>query len=297
MPLYGAAQDSYAESARCLLLYDDDESKRSDKSLKAKQECLPTSATLKERQAAYLAARERIFAMDENQLNETSPPKQRNVPVVARRMIAHALGQRISVNTPCEQSTSSAMNVRGSNNAPGDNADTKGHSNPARKADHTKFTSNQSPNMHRNRNEKPGSKCPLDSEFPSRKKTHSKEGGSEISLSSSVLQSGSNSKDNLKREHYGAAKRMFAQALGLPPNQDAKHANYDWETNKCLASLGNEIVHLELFPIFWLIRLLARLPKPRMDNKLRDCFERLFAELKPSIVENQTELSLLGSTS
>ncbi|GMH13069.1 hypothetical protein Nepgr_014910 [Nepenthes gracilis] len=54
--------------------------------------------TLEEREKAYLAARERIFSRD-GDLKEDVRQKQRYVPVVARRMIAHALGKRINAGT------------------------------------------------------------------------------------------------------------------------------------------------------------------------------------------------------
>ena len=53
------------------------------------------SQSLEERKAAYLIARERIFSMKLEEVKEPGEQKPRSVPVVARRMIAHALGQRI----------------------------------------------------------------------------------------------------------------------------------------------------------------------------------------------------------
>lgn len=52
--------------------------------------------SFEERQAACLAARERIFSEELDQPVSQSPsPRPRSVPVVAQRMIAHALGKRI----------------------------------------------------------------------------------------------------------------------------------------------------------------------------------------------------------
>lgn len=52
--------------------------------------------SFEERQAAYLAARERIFSEDWGQApSEPVISRPRSVPVVARRMIAHALGKQI----------------------------------------------------------------------------------------------------------------------------------------------------------------------------------------------------------
>ncbi|CAO2837538.1 unnamed protein product [Amaranthus hypochondriacus] len=57
---------------------------------------LAASPNFVEREAAYLAARERIFGTtNEDELKQPAKQRPRNVPVVARRMIAHALGQKI----------------------------------------------------------------------------------------------------------------------------------------------------------------------------------------------------------
>ena len=51
--------------------------------------------SLEEREAAYSVARERIFSMKLDEVKEPGEQRPRSVPVVAHRMIAHALGQRI----------------------------------------------------------------------------------------------------------------------------------------------------------------------------------------------------------
>ncbi|CAN1217774.1 hypothetical protein LINPERPRIM_LOCUS1120 [Linum perenne] len=56
----------------------------------------PSLSTIKEREAAYLAARERIFSVDVAEMREPVEQRPRNVPAVARRMIAHALGQKVT---------------------------------------------------------------------------------------------------------------------------------------------------------------------------------------------------------
>ncbi|KAK8937807.1 hypothetical protein KSP40_PGU013580 [Platanthera guangdongensis] len=56
----------------------------------------PSSTPLEVREAAYLAARERIFSLHEADEKESVLPKSRKVPVVAQRMIAHTLGQKVS---------------------------------------------------------------------------------------------------------------------------------------------------------------------------------------------------------
>ena len=52
--------------------------------------------SLEAREAAYLAARERIFSMDVREIREPVKQKPHTIPIVACRMIAHALGQKIN---------------------------------------------------------------------------------------------------------------------------------------------------------------------------------------------------------
>lgn len=63
--------------------------------------------SFEERQAAYIAARERIFSEDLGQSSsEPTISRPRSVPVVARRMIAHALGK----HTLADQNSKAAPN-------------------------------------------------------------------------------------------------------------------------------------------------------------------------------------------
>ncbi|XP_047317896.1 uncharacterized protein LOC124921304 [Impatiens glandulifera] len=50
--------------------------------------------SLEKREAAYMAARQRIFSQDEEK-DVCEMQRPRNIPVVANRMIAHALGRRV----------------------------------------------------------------------------------------------------------------------------------------------------------------------------------------------------------
>jgi len=65
------------------------------------------SISFEEREAAYLAARERIFSLSSSEEidepKEQLVPRPRTVPVVAQRMIAHALGKRIMVDSSSEK--------------------------------------------------------------------------------------------------------------------------------------------------------------------------------------------------
>ncbi|XP_078433284.1 uncharacterized protein LOC144704662 isoform X2 [Wolffia australiana] len=60
---------------------------------------------IEERESAYDAARERIFSMDGGKWEEQVNHKPRPVPDAARRMIAHALGQRMPSSNSSEKST------------------------------------------------------------------------------------------------------------------------------------------------------------------------------------------------
>ncbi|KAL5702920.1 hypothetical protein ACHQM5_028080 [Ranunculus cassubicifolius] len=144
--------------------------------------------TLEEREAAYLAARQRIFSVDNDEIKESVPPKPRNDPVVARRMIAHALGQRICSNSPNkdpnlpnrnkerdEKETPSISSQRISNNMP--SSTSKGKRSVKKKHFNNKMPNNT---------------------------------GVQSDIAEKIY-----SKENIKQEHMGAAKRMFAHALGL----------------------------------------------------------------------------------
>ncbi|KAL6346475.1 hypothetical protein AAG906_033271 [Vitis piasezkii] len=170
--------------------------------LKAREPSLQYS--LEEREAAYLAARERIFSMDEGEIRESVQQKPRNVPVVARRMIAHALGHRInscnqdvkecegqiaeltvqdkdSSAEACQNENSCSKTSVGSHNGNGALSH-GGRKTPQQSADRSPSNSS-SPPSRRNR---------------SRVCT-----------------------ENPKEVHLGAARRMFAHALGLQSPKDA----------------------------------------------------------------------------
>lgn len=170
--------------------------------LKATEPSLQYS--LEEREAAYLAARERIFSMDEGEIRESVQQKPRNVPVVARRMIAHALGHRInscnqdvkecegqiaeltvqdkdSSAEACQNENSRSKTSVGSHNGNGALSH-GGRKTPQKSADRSPSNSS-SPPSRRNR---------------SRVCT-----------------------ENPKEVHLGAARRMFAHALGLQSPKDA----------------------------------------------------------------------------
>lgn len=150
--------------------------------------------SLEEREAAYMAARERIFSTDVGKTSEKVNPKPRNVPVVARRMIAHALGQRIS---PCNQEVTPSKNEEGEFEKLSiqDKDKIEAHCKNANLQSETKgsYPDNSEKSAAQKREE--------------RKPTSN----GDIGISQTA---------RLKEEHVGAAKRMFAHALRLHSPKD-----------------------------------------------------------------------------
>ncbi|KAJ1409304.1 SUZ domain [Sesbania bispinosa] len=183
--------------------------------------------TLEERKAAYLVARERIFSMNLENVKEPSEQKPRSVPVVARRMIAHALGQRI--------------NTKNQNDLVGDSMKDRvltGELNAQDKSSETEKSnlmkdSEESSHLRRNPNSrtrntssskaaslhKRNDQTPVDKDSPQ--------------FSQDGKQGQSVNKDYMKKEHLGAAKRMFAHALGVHSGKDGSvPRSRSGETNK-----------------------------------------------------------------
>ncbi|KAK1680400.1 hypothetical protein QYE76_041248 [Lolium multiflorum] len=145
---------------------------------------------LKEREAAYRAARERIFSTnDAKEKKDSSGLKSRHVPAVAQRMIAHALGKRVE--------------------------DTK------ERADMVK---NKEKELINGRNIQAGRMNELYTVKPVRReekyagKYISRSPGGDLHRNPSTQsrQTSTVSAEALKKEQAGAAKRMFAHALRLP---------------------------------------------------------------------------------
>lgn len=155
-----------------------------------KQSAVSPAVSLKEREAAYRAARERIFSGDDAKGNDRSYAKCRQVPVVAQRMIAHALGQKVQNRTETVASTEG----RGKQlpNAPNIPTRSRNKYHPVHRED-----SNV-------RNGKPNS--------PS---TNSYQTASSQRCRTAATA------ESLKKEQTGAARRMFAHALGLSAPQGA----------------------------------------------------------------------------
>ncbi|KAL0921291.1 hypothetical protein M5K25_008350 [Dendrobium thyrsiflorum] len=151
---------------------------------------IPSATPLEVREAAYAAARERIFSLHEANEREVVPPKSRKVPVVAQRMIAHALGQKASYLHKCEGNDKyEVSNVCSSKDA----KETNEHSEIRKPVPYQKkggkFPAKNS-----------GYDCSSEPKGnkPNGLAAHRKAASTEF----------------LERERIGAAKRIFAQALG-----------------------------------------------------------------------------------
>ncbi|KAG4189459.1 hypothetical protein ERO13_A08G223800v2 [Gossypium hirsutum] len=175
--------------------------------------------SLEEREAAYLAARERIFAMDVGEVREPVKHKPRTVPIVARRMIAHALGQRINL---CNLDNSARdLKDLGKTDEPSvhdtdkvdNNSRTETHQDAfleqrkpvdaCSKAYSNTSKHNTSVVCERNASDEQTEKRPTNASIPGRSRNRV-------------------NKEYSKEEHLGAAKRMFANALGLRSAKDSR---------------------------------------------------------------------------
>ncbi|XP_044483711.1 uncharacterized protein LOC123209649 isoform X2 [Mangifera indica] len=179
--------------------------------------------TFEEREAAYLAARERIFSTDVGAVREPVRQKPRNVPDAARRMIAHALGQKVKTRTQPDvtkddkESAQLANEVNTQNNdkaRPNSSSETyqETTSSPGR---NTNFRGKPKGNLQKCRTPSQSDRTTTQepAEMRCTNGRESQHGRSKTSVS----------KEYSKAEHLGAAKRMFAQALGLHSAKDGFH--------------------------------------------------------------------------
>ncbi|CAL4922685.1 unnamed protein product [Urochloa decumbens] len=160
-----------------------------------KQSAVFPAVSLKEREAAYRAARERIFSGDDAKGNDRSYVKCRQVPVVAQRMIAHALGQKVQNPTQTIASTEG----RGKQLQNGPNIPTRRRNNYYPVAPDNREESDI-------RNGKPNSAS---------RNTHQTASSQRCRTANSRAATA----ESLKKEQTGAARRMFAHALGLSAAQ------------------------------------------------------------------------------
>ncbi|KAM0927466.1 hypothetical protein ACQ4PT_002896 [Festuca glaucescens] len=165
---------------------------KTDTDVKPLQQSMPLSAgSLKEREAAYRAARERIFSTHEAKGKDISAAKPRHVPAVAQRMISHALGKRVE---DTKERAADTVKNRGKEPVNGRN--------------------NQTGSMGKQYAVRPARR---EENHIAGKYNSSLPGGDPRRNPSSQSRHTSNvSAETLKKEHTGAAKRMFANALRLP---------------------------------------------------------------------------------
>lgn len=157
-------------------------SRREDGSPGTKVETLSLAhVSLEDREAAYLAARNRIFSTEDDDVASLDKNRPRNNPIVARRMIAHALGQRVKQSN--QEGLKSQKGGQSQTVGPSLQLQTRPKSNGQSQ---TKIYSNK--------------KVPQQN--------------TENTLSSA------RKCENLKEEHIGAAKRMFAHALRMHNTKD-----------------------------------------------------------------------------
>ncbi|KAI3746087.1 hypothetical protein L6452_08508 [Arctium lappa] len=177
-------------------------SRREDGSAGMKVETVFAKVSLEDREAAYLAARKRIFSTEEDEMDGLTKERPRNNPVVARRMIAHALGQRIKQSNQeiCakdaieyQEPTDGMQNQKRQNGSSGSSLQTRPKSNGQRR-----FTGSER-KVPQNLHVKPSTNVAI----PGARKCDTNV-----------------PKQSLKAEHIGAAKRMFAHALRMHPAKE-----------------------------------------------------------------------------
>lgn len=177
--------------------------------------------SLEEREAAYLAARERIFSMDARKLAEPVRQKPRSVPVVAQRMIAHALGKKVKSRDQdidvrdgkTYEQPANEINIRDTDKA-GPNSSLEAYQE-------TPLLSAQNVNSF-DKAKKQNENCGVSSQSERIEPQETSERCSNgVSLSRNGRSKNSINREYLKGEHVGAAKRMFAHALGLQSARDS----------------------------------------------------------------------------
>lgn len=178
-----------------------------------KNEMLPSSTTFEEREAAYLAARERIFSLHDNDEQEVAVPKSRNVPIVARRMIAHALGTKISSDASDDKpllETSMEASV----------TKKKSEDNIASSSENSRQTATKLHWHEKKSHDKLAVKSSRPNNTVVERKGNSRAADFSLCKGNSMPRKNNErvvDVENLKREQMGAAKRIFAQALGRTP--------------------------------------------------------------------------------
>ncbi|CAN1217775.1 hypothetical protein LINPERPRIM_LOCUS1120 [Linum perenne] len=159
----------------------------------------PSLSTIKEREAAYLAARERIFSVDVAEMREPVEQRPRNVPAVARRMIAHALGQKV---TPTDKDVGDEQ----CNVCDAESRDLQVENKDEVRSSSMDNSQESSSSLHKQINS-----------FS--KLTNNKHESSTASPGQENRDRSRLKKEFSKEEQSRAARRMFASALGLQPTK------------------------------------------------------------------------------
>lgn len=175
------------------------------------QETLSFNFSLEEREAAYLAARERIFSIDGNGVEHITERPRKDLKV-ARRMIEHALGQRIrpsSNEVNCRDTEQSGRQTM-------DSCKEEGGSNPT----NVNLKSGGNPE-----GSKLNSSKPRDTEM----KMAINDGIGSLGEGKTGVKI---QKENFREQHMGAAKRMFANALGFSRDSSLSKQSESKQTNR-----------------------------------------------------------------
>lgn len=194
-----------------------------------KTKSLSVQHSLEEREAAYLAARERIFSVDLREVKEPVKQKPRNVPVVARRMIAHALGQRINAydqDTTLKDFSGSREETDDLNVKDKDKIELNLTQKTFGETLSLSGTSTKSSDEDKKDKK---STCALTQGERRAPQKQAEKVSSSTSISRNGRDKSNVNEDHYKREHLGAAKRMFAHALGMQAGKcsDTKHSNME----------------------------------------------------------------------
>lgn len=187
--------------------------RRKEDSEGSKVEETPTpifDLSLEEREEAYMAARKRIFSVDQSETRQCMKDRPQKDPTVARRMIAHALGQRIRpANLEIHHANSEHCEEQAK--------DVKIQHKEERPTNLGKQTCTEAktpPTKYPGSGGKPKSNKSNGSKSPHMKKSTPKNTDG-TSSSTPVKKDGKVHKDSIREEHIGAAKRIFANALGF----------------------------------------------------------------------------------
>ncbi|XP_054800147.1 uncharacterized protein LOC129304492 isoform X2 [Prosopis cineraria] len=200
--------------------YDEPQHLISSHQILRRKETIPASQTitapfqqsLEKRKEAYLIARERIFSMNLEDEKGSGEQKPRSVPVVARRMIAHALGQSIH-----------SKNQNGlPNNNMKDRVCTDVSDDQNKSSEESNLVEHSEESIHPKRN----SNSRIRNDSSSNASSFNERNDDKPQVSQHVKHGNRASKvDYMKMEHLGAARRIFAHALGVHSGKDAASAS------------------------------------------------------------------------